>query len=707
MPADAAKALARCALTAAICALSLPSVGRADSPVTSCRIQVEHAMHGPVLTVPIPPEWRGCFADAEVRVADSEGEGDARSVRILRSDGVPQALLWAAPSSSDADAEEEPVALWEAQPLSAQPLRSALHVLRNDGLSLEEAPVSPAAERSFPVHVQWTKYPHPSRPYTLREFRILRARRTETDRDWFAQHRFDIEPPLRRKQKRHAVPPVVGHARTMWHVEEPTTCRLGAYAADSGWFLFVDGEPVADWQNVLPNRSGLRLGRKPVRLAPGLHTVDFFAFVGTFEDLPRPVVARGDTDHLSLLCEETLLPPIALGELRFEQLDEADGTSVRSQRFRRETRVLLENAPGDLVPLPQTPSSAEGEDGGRAQNMPARLAGLSPLDAVPARLDLRSLPLLHPRGEPFRFDCSVRLPKRNPTQPSPVLRVDGVDARDVPVRPGLMSTPVRGPLVHLPVELSFGAQTPHALAVRLLFRQHNMTAPLRVRLISPSEFGPNLVFQGPRLLLDNQPASLIWNAAAPMAAPQAHRASGRVFVLDDFWDVTPTLEAGRPMSAWLADQLGETVRHYGIESVRRQGIPDRVAKFALLAEALDETRTGDTVVFAMGGTDLLAGRVALEVATEFRFLVAVCLENGLRPVLCTVPAGEGPVSPRCRRTALYVKEIAARHDLPVVDAFSRSKLPGEAPFLRVGVPGAELQSAQSRRWFGELMLECL
>jgi hypothetical protein len=95
-----------------------------------------------------------------------------------------------------------------------------------------------------------------------------------------------------------------------------------------------------------------------------------------------------------------------------------------------------------------------------------------------------------------------------------------------------------------------------------------------------------------------------------------------------------------------------------------------LAKFVQLPTALRSS--ADTIVWAVGPTELRAGLSLADYRSELAFLAAATLARGKLPLLVSPPIVGDLTQERLRPYALALKEIAAAYDLPVVDLYSAS-----------------------------------
>ena len=622
-------------------------------------------------------------------------------------EGGTQAATDAAEDEGDQEAVEEAVEDEEALAEAALERRRAWRRVKpvEDQLQIDitpggDGPGNPVTTSDIgvrPIHASWLPYPFPSRPYTLRDFRLLRARH-HPEQKWLTQARFDGEPRMRRHRERHKIPTVAGRFRTLWHLDSPRSLRVGVRGEETCWFLFIDGTCVADWRTAAPAGFGARVSPEPIDLAEGVHAVDLFTVVKRSEPMPRPVLV-GEDGATGLLVEEDLLPPVATDAIRFDQLEEGDNL-VRTEILRHRPRLLFEEAPGQSSLIVPIPFEQQVDDDHSVADLPSRYVGLAELTSVSTELSVADLPLLHSVDAEYEFTWRLSMApdvaKRFPGLTRVRIGVEGAGSLNILDDVPVVGTPTEGRAA-VPVDL-----TTQSIVVRCMYQGSQIAPERRIRLVSPDAFGPGLAFLGATPLAEGAPASLVWDPGGGRPASPARPVLRRLWVLDDFWDLLPSIGRQESVTDWLARELEIPVEHFGVVQTRERGIPDTVAKFALVADALGSARPGDHILFAVGQADLAAGRPALSTVAELQFLVQACRARKLNPVLLTLPPKRLPVPPRARRTALYTKEAAALYGLPVVDAYSAALLDagGGAP------AGIETPRADDR-WLARLVVRTL
>ncbi len=705
-------------------ACSLPLNAGADSPALSARITADLAIRSPSAIIPIPADWQDVFRDARLTAeplsADAETSGESADVSVIRDGDTPIALLCRfRDSTADADGDSADSANEEgddkndkdeADDEDEDSVRMARdkqqwRIMATPGAEESAPSDSPNSATLLPIQVRWSKYPFPTRPYTLRDFRLLQAR-WHPQGNWRAQKRFDVEPKIRRRRERKKIPRLTAHARTLWNLDSAGAFRLGAEAKQSCWFLFVDGALVADWRTAVPdeNDSGTRLAPDSIRFDAGLHAVDLFTVVKRDEPLPNPIFAASDTSQPAALAEADLLPPVLFDSLRFEQLEDGEDV-VRTLSLERRPHLLFEEAPGAeslVVPAPW----ADDAQRRTVRDFAPRHIGVPSLAAVSANLEIERIPFLQPLAAPFLFQPRLSVTSRRGQVPAERINLEvAVRSRSGEEETHATLTPESLPFAPR-VSLSLTVED-ESVIVRALFGEHQIVAPREVRLISAADFAPSLSFMGARAMLNDEPACLVWQPRGPSATPLEPRPLRRLFILDDFWDIAPVPGQERSGAERLSASLGVPVEHISVVAMRRMGVPDRVAKFAMLARAMETATAGDHILFAVGKTDLAEERQALDLVAELDFLAEVCRARRLYPIFVTVPHAIAPNKARARRTALYTKELAVRRAIPVADLYSAAKLDSDAPFFRSPPNDAPRSPLKKRRWIHEQMLSFL
>lgn len=496
------------------------------------------------------------------------------------------------------------------------------------------------------IRARWQHYPYPSRPFTLRNFRLLMARHPIAE-PWRKSGGFNHPPSLRYHPRRGHPRPVAGHLQALWHIGQPGDYSFDASEREVCWFLFVDGRPVANWMD----------DDATTALQPGLHAVDFFVFVGTRERLPVPLVRQPDDAYAPL-------SPVAW--------DTEAGTNSSALPWsgwdevpEGAARVLIDGA----MSAPERIFDTKNRQNAEAPAFWRRLV------AVEASARILDTPLLVASESSLAVTVRVNVGNRfaalvgeSPTLQVVTRKADGGWRK-------LASQAVTSGDDQ--VRLRFDMPAPATeLAVCLRNGERDLVTPIPLVCLSSATFGPEVDFVGgvPHsrgrravFVLDDQPVP--GKPKPPFPPPKV------IALLDDVWEPVFRPENGASdLQFQFTKTLSVAVRHLTPVSQRQAGIPATVAKFAMVSEALAMLSPGDIAVLAVGGADLEADRRVSEVVRELEFLARACRSCGVRPVLVTpLPdAGENP--PRTRRLALSTKELAARIDCPVADFFSAARL---------------------------------
>lgn len=565
-----------------------------------------------------------------------------------------------------------------------------------------------------PARMVRTARPLTTRPFTAADALLLLASLTGTGRPLYA-----FDAPAMGDALLHSQGPLASERRAavmQWSsavlIDTPVRVAFGSNTAQVAWFTFLDGRPVAEWRQAAADGKGTFWG-EPVELTTGLHTVEFLVVQRYEEPLPAvlwradgkdavPLVgscpathpealevqlaAKGPSYGLRLaqvrrvLCQDTGADLLCFTPMSASGGALPDGLSVALAGVRLDPTVAAEGvltaAPwlpaAELVPLPRT-AAAE------AIRFPARPVCVGP-ERLRGSCRVGDLPVVVAASAPLPLDVTVSLGEEGP-DPRLLARTTVLARQTDAAGKTLSETPIgsgrpgacRGDVVFLPgaAAVMIEARVDGALLLPAI--------PVRLRragddLRGLTAAGEGLFQSGERVILACRPLVTL-----PTTPPRLAAGSGeRLGILDD---VCATLDA--PGAELLPERvLGQSWRQPPV--VFRESLTDgvgdgavpSVAKFAALARLLE--MRPDTLILAVGASDLRRGRTAREICRDLLFLAQAAAAAGAMPVLLALPELPGVAAAESREAAILCKELSWQLGIGVIDAHSAERLDGLA-----------------------------
>jgi hypothetical protein len=489
------------------------------------------------------------------------------------------------------------------------------------------------------------------------------------------------------------------HWATDLRVESPRTVLFGADQRHVAWFVYVDGEPVADWRTSRPEPAGRYMG-EPVALSAGLHFVEYVVVQQSEEQIPQLFWREKEAKETVPLPVEsqvgTMVPETVLVEAKDGR---AGGYTLT--RYEQRLRARTDEQFLDLtVAAPLLDGKRLGApqfvgDGlsGRTAWLPA---GTLPAIRVPFGDDSLTFPARHAWDPPTTFDVDVRLVEGpvvlSSGQAYPArIRLDRLDhlPADTALKMRLRWTlqDALGKVLdsgELPCEASqVGDVT--AFDVPISDDTHRVEFELRLaglevgrrrafRVLRPADTLAGLRASGRSLFLGDERAVLVCAplATLPELPPSARKGAPHLYILDDFWATASGPEATLRPEKVLGEALPEAVFRFPASEDLAPGASGELRKFALLP-ALVESRA-DAVLLAVGWEDLKAGSTGRELCRQLLFLAQAAHAHNMRATLLALPTLPDMEPKTLREGALLVKELGLRLGVPVVDAFSAEQL---------------------------------
>ena len=488
------------------------------------------------------------------------------------------------------------------------------------------------------------------------------------------------------------------HWATDLRLDAPRAVAFGADQPNVAWFLYVDGRPVADWRTSQPTDRPLRMG-PVVELAAGFHLLEYVVVQTSGETIPRvfwrdrggkePAPIPPDLQHTvrlpgTVLVEGREGPAAGFVLARLEQRQRTHTAEQFLDLSLAAPKVAGKELPGTrweghqdaadvFVPAPALPALRLAF-GDVVLRFPPRHAFEPPTTFALAARVLEAPPVLS-AGQPFAAagvldalaDVSPELAARL------TLRWRQHDAVGGVLRSG--ETPCNAERV--------GAETPFSIPLDGNARRLEFTLALdglevaptrRLRVLRPADSMAGLRAVGRSLFVGRERALLVCDPLRPLPplAPAARRGAPHLVILDDFWAALSGPEATLRPETVLGEKLPRAVFRLAVPQGLANGAAEDLRKFDLLPALLE--RRPDATLLALGWDDLRGGGSALELGRHLLFLAQAAHARGARPLLLALPSLPGVAPDAVRESALLVKELGLRLEIPVVDAFSAERL---------------------------------
>lgn len=491
-------------------------------------------------------------------------------------------------------------------------------------------------------------------------------------------------------------------------IESPRAVAFGADQAHMAWFLYADGQPVADWRTSVPDESGKFLG-PVVELAVGFHLLEYIVIQRAGETVPgvfwRDRDGKAPEPIPAAIQHSVRLPTTVLVERK-------DGLAGGFS-FARADQRMRARSDNEFLELQLAPVRTDGKELPAASlvvdGTPQPVAWV-PAPVVPAvQVPWGDQTLLFPARNawisPLPFAVEVRLEEGpvvlSADQPYPAVvrldRLDGVDDPAARIRLQWRLLDRTGAALRteeIPCNTEReGAETSFALPLAPATRTVELRVTLdgleiagrqRFGILRPEDSLVGLHAAGRSLFVGNERTVLVCAPLAPLPAlpPSGRAGAPHLVILDDFWATVSGPQATlRPEKA-LGTEGRYAVFRLAADQDRAVGAAGELRKFELLPPLLDQR--ADAVLLALGREDVQAGVRPQDVCRHLLFLAQAARAHDVQACLMALPSLPGISPEATRETALLVKELGMRLGVPVVDVFSAENLGffGSQPFAQ-------------------------
>ena len=460
-------------------------------------------------------------------------------------------------------------------------------------------------------------------------------------------------------------------------VDQEDDYRFSADQPHVGWAVLVDGQPVDAW-----GRDGAP-EPPPLRLKPGLHSLQLLTVQSLGEPIPKPLVRIGQAAK-PVPPPFTLLPAFLPDCLALQTRDakgaiRSVGATLDFQEafvFPRAQNQAIDAyavtltdgaallAPalraGALAILPdhRQPALSLTLPGSPAVHLDAAPPVLRPARALD--LDLRpTVPVWQEERQPLTLAPTPTLPT---LLPQPLADLIVCDVRRAADGQTLASTPLARPqpTLAVPPPIRRGDLTVHAtLAGR------DLTPPRRLHLLAPQDAAQPLLASGAQLLLrqDHAPVTLLIDAAnANSDAPSSvnQKTPAPIVLLDD-----TLLAHDAPGASAVPPTDGALTL---LRAVCPPGALPELAFPAALSRLADAPR-GALACLLVNSRRAAAN--APEWQRSLRFAVAACRALGLRPVITIPPPLDGEDG---RQAAFHAQCLALSLKADLIDLSTLARL---------------------------------
>lgn len=408
-----------------------------------------------------------------------------------------------------------------------------------------------------------------------------------------------------------------------------------------GWAVFVDGRPVNAWGRDSQSAP------KPLRLRPGLHSLQLLTVQSIGEPLPKPLVQLGKAGKPQPLA--TPLLPAALPAAIGLQMRDAKGALL-------EAGAILEPQPSLLFPhadhLALTPYACKLRQNVTLLSPAVQLSpelvllphhqqpafscafpgypkltlnGAPPLIRPARALELDLLPAppsWQDASKPMTLALKLRLPSLLPPSLLPHLLCD--------IRTPEGRQLAQASLQHLE-QLTLQPPLPSgSLTLHVTLAGHDLTPPRQLQLLPPVDAHTPLRASGKLLLTaeHGNPATLLLPPEPANSSPVPSvkkKTTGNIALIDDF---LLTVEAP-----------GASVQPpEGITLVKATTPPGAVSSLALPTALAAITRLPAATRVCLLVNPAQAAQPSADWSLAIRYLTAVCQARQLLPTLVTLPA---------------------------------------------------------------------
>ena len=571
--------------------------------------------------------------------------------------------------------------------------------------------------------------PKENPPWTGVSVRVHRHAQALTTRAFTASEMLRLFANL--KQRRNQLPPIPtanfglipdGHPRwlqppeqtygvsvfiweSLWNVEKQQSVRFGSDQTHVAWTVLLDGRPVANWQdteNVELRKDGGRFGAS-TDVKPGLHALQFLVVQCLNQPIPKLLV-KDAQDKDGAGGQPTGLFPMRRPPLLGVEINGQPEASVTASIFEEQAYYfqqmnetvasyrLSENTQAEFFPFDSTKQSPK-------VNNHAICAGIGyptvKLNAPKATYTFKGFarwiqgvaanfhahvgeltPLVR-HGDPLKGNIRVQWPESVPAELWGLLNVTArLEKADGMGDVEVATTTTDHETFHFSLSIDddttgvvftpdfAGAMPFPPLTVKIL-RAKDADCPVTAQGTSLFE---NDKADAHRIAFVADPLPDTPQDISPIAWPES------LYILDDFIATT-----NAPQANFLPETLlAEYFQHQPLSQIThaavhcRRGTDEDIAVLANLS-----TMVGlkpKTALLAIGCKSLKAGLGPLAATDQILFVAQVCRANGIQPIFMTLPPLPGITVEDSRLAALYLKELAVRTGIPIIDLYAQALL---------------------------------
>ncbi|MDT8391973.1 MAG: hypothetical protein RRC34_15845 [Lentisphaeria bacterium] len=491
-------------------------------------------------------------------------------------------------------------------------------------------------------------------------------------------------------------------------VKEKGVFRFGVEAADTAWFVFVNGEGVAAWGTGTAS-GGAVLGRD-VTLSPGIHELSLLTVSRAGEAFPRPVYSVNGGPPAAwppARLTASHMPPAV--RLEYQRGDvhpgvAIDGGVVYSPSLDGMRHVVTTTdltwvttrgaGPRKTVFTLKDGGTFAGDTAVVTGSAPRRLALSGPFPTkrftvgipvfprrpaavVMAELVLERLPPMVPKTGRVDLIMAVRDTSINEeaTVPGfdPVARVETVDGAGKLIHGFDQALPEQGRFQTVTVSVTPAVEQ---IVLSASLAGTHVVRPVIIDVLRPTSDVSRLVADGDRLRSGDHLAMLHIDGDSSSPAPMPVAAQTLPDDATVIWVDTYLAKGagGERLSRRLSSRNAGSP--YMIHRLDDRDLPTspvlpELRQFHLGARALSMKPGG--IIWGVGLLDLEAGTHRDDIQRRQRFFARASMVRGIIPVLVTSPPSPSVDHEESRAAALSLKRLGLKLGVPVVDVYSEAR----------------------------------
>lgn len=490
-------------------------------------------------------------------------------------------------------------------------------------------------------------------------------------------------------------------------VKEKSGFQFGAEAAETAWFIFVNGEGVGAWETGKP-KGGAILGDKVI-LSPGIHEFSLLAIIRPGETFPNLVYSVNDGKPVSLSPDQLAashVPPAV--RLEYQRGDSHPGVAISGGVvFLPELKGLCHTVTTTDLTWPPAPKGDSKrttftlKDGQAFGGDTVAVYGAAPRKLVvsgpfPAKRFPVSIPVFPQRpsavfmselvlerlppmvSKTGILDISVKLQDTSTNKETkipgfdPVLRVEMVGPAPKAIQ--VIEKPLTGLASFQTVTVSVNPAVKQ-IVLNASLAGMNVVKPVVIDILRPTSDLSHLVADGDRLRSGENLAIL--QVDGELASPSTKAPPMRMVSDGDTVTWVDTYLAKGAAGEQLSRRLGiQTAKKpYVINRLDDRYLPDspvlpELRQFHLGARALSMKPAA--IVWGIGPLDLAAGTHRDDIRRRQQFFAQASLARGIIPVLVTPPPAAFIDHEEGRAAALSLKRSGLKLGVPVMDVYSEA-----------------------------------